>query len=198
MTRTWIAGGVMGFLGAILITVVLDVGHGFGDSGAVVEHNGRLVKEHELNLIAANAAKKALEEKGLYHVFLLQKRPYGLEASGSKLCFSDLVVSIHHNNFWNPEVNGSEVFYYDKKNRDMAAGFSRKIATGLQIKNRGAKLGNIAILRGIHGCTKAVLTEGYFMGSGDIKDHHKWSERYGLLLADAIHESLWKHNHKSL
>ena len=72
----------MGFLGAILITVVLDIGHGFGDSGAVIEHNGRLVTEYELNLIAANSAKKALEEKGMYHVFLLHKRPFGLESSG--------------------------------------------------------------------------------------------------------------------
>jgi len=175
--------------------IILEVGHGgheFGaDSFHLLGEEKEKVTEYELNLIVADEASSRLEELGFNDVVIFDGMNKSLYEMGAVLAqLSDIVISIHHNAF-HQEAQGTEVIYANEASETFASYLSQKIASSLNIKDRGAKKRNLAILRGatdVDPDSLAVLTEGYFMTSQTVEDHISWSKSYGIAIAEAMRE----------
>ena len=106
-------------LGADLtgITVMLDIGHGGVDGGAVgKDENGNQVTESSRNVALANAVKAQLESAGAT-VILNRETEYSMTVDERiqilKNAAPDICVAIHHNrNGDYPSISGFECYYY--------------------------------------------------------------------------------------
>ena len=98
------------------ITIMLDVGHGGYDGGAVGEHNGLYAEEADCNLALAKALQKELESIGAT-VILNRSEDKTLtldeRISMLKQAKPDLCIAIHHNAYGgHPDITGLEVYYF--------------------------------------------------------------------------------------
>ena len=99
------------------ITVMLDVGHGGYDGGAVGEHDGGIyAEEADCNLALAKALQKELESIGAT-VILNRTEDVTLtldeRISTLKQAKPDLCIAIHHNAYGGyPNITGLEVYYF--------------------------------------------------------------------------------------
>lgn len=98
------------------ITVMLDVGHGGYDGGAVGEHDGLYAEEADCNLALAHALRKELESIGAT-VIMNRTEDETLTVderlSMLKQAKPDLCIAIHHNAYSGyPNITGLEVYYY--------------------------------------------------------------------------------------
>ncbi len=100
-------------------TVVIDAGHGGKDSGAT--GNGYREKDIALDV----ARYLASELRNDYKVILTRDSdvfiPLGERAEIGNDANADLFISVHLNSASNSSGNGSEVFYYSKKESSYAA-----------------------------------------------------------------------------
>ena len=99
------------------ITVMLDVGHGGYDGGAVGEHAGGIyAEEADCNLALAKALQKELESIGATVILNRDEdRTLTLDERISvlKQTKPDLCIAIHHNAYGgHPEITGLEVYYF--------------------------------------------------------------------------------------
>lgn len=180
--------------------IILEVGHGPHpdgfEPGAVDERTG--VREWDMNKICARACRKTLTELGYKDVEVTDIDDY-LGSIGALYADAEVFVSVHHNAFSDPKAQGAEVLvhqdYGDKQDERLAQIMSEKLATDLDIPNRGVKRAKLGVLRGaIQGSDKpgraVVLAEPYFITAGDISKHSRWSELAGESMAGAIHAYL--------
>ena len=98
------------------ITVMLDVGHGGYDGGAVGKHDDLYAEEADCNLALAKALQKELESIGAT-VILNRTEDETLTVderlSTLKQVAPDLCIAIHHNAYAGyPNITGLEVYYY--------------------------------------------------------------------------------------
>ncbi|MGL6184605.1 MAG: N-acetylmuramoyl-L-alanine amidase [Clostridium chrysemydis] len=158
--------------------IVIDPGHGGKDPGAI--SNG--LREKDINLKISKALKEELLRDG-FTVKLTREDDTFLslkERSDIGNSFKgDLFISIHCNSSLNADASGTEVFIYNLKNRetkDLGERIALEISKSLNLKNRGVKEGNFAVLR----CTKmkAILIETAFLSNK--KDSKKLKENFRL------------------
>ena len=106
--------GTIGTKGGAEFIVVLDPGHGAGDTGATRTHNGVTYIERDLNLKIALACKEELERLGLtvYMTRYDNNTKPGLSerAQIAKDYNADILVSIHNNSQTADTARGSEVW----------------------------------------------------------------------------------------
>ncbi|WP_194191419.1 N-acetylmuramoyl-L-alanine amidase [Clostridium chrysemydis] len=158
--------------------IVIDPGHGGKDPGAT--SNG--LKEKDINLKISKALKEELLRDG-FTVKLTREDDRFLslkERSDIGNSFKgDLFISIHCNSSLNTDASETEVFIYNLKNRetkDLGERIALEISKSLNLKNRGVKEGNFAVLR----CTKmkAILIETAFLSNRE--DSKKLKENFRL------------------
>jgi N-acetylmuramoyl-L-alanine amidase len=181
--------------------VYIDVGHGQKpqgyDPGAV--HPAKPTTEHALNIIAAGACAKALQDLNI-PVRVDDSNVGNLDAGRAAIGY-DVFVSIHHNSLveTNPPTSaqGSEAFTHVSKGTAndiaLATAAATAMAKELQIRDRGPKVGSLSVLEGarIAKVRAAILAELYFMHAqspvnpspSELPD---WSERGGRALGNAI------------
>lgn len=132
--------------------IVIDPGHGGRDPGSQGKRNGvSVLDEKVINLDVAEKLNQKLKAAGANTYMLreddsyisLYERPE--LANGSN---GDLYISIHNNSYKeNPNVNGTEVFYYAKSNESnygissayLAKTVQKELIAALKTSNRGAK-----------------------------------------------------------
>jgi len=150
--------------------VMLEVGHGpltTGFDPGAIAHDG-VTTEHELNIIAANAARDVLVKAGISCVIVDTSQP-SLRAMGLKATGFDVFCSIHHNSVAGGTAQGAEVFSHrskgDAPDQDLAAKMSKEIAQELGIRDRGEKQANFDVLTGAESTDVkvSVLAELYFI-----------------------------------
>lgn len=150
--------------------VLLEVGHGPStkfDPGAIAPDG---TTEHDLNIIAANAAREVLDQAGVFCTVI--DTPQGslhtiVQASGF-----DVFCSIHHNAF-NKNTQGTEALVHKTKanapDRELAKMIAKEVATELGIPLRRGDGVNatrsLGVLSGAEDTNVqvAVLAEVYFM-----------------------------------
>ena len=99
------------------VRIMLDVGHGGLDGGAVAKRpDGSQVDEAELNLLLANALKKELEKMGAT-VILNRSDDASLTVDERIMYFkevaADLCIALHQNAIDGyPNINGCQVMYF--------------------------------------------------------------------------------------
>ena len=185
-------------------TIVIDPGHNFGgDDGAYATHNGITYSERDLNMQIAVKLKSKLEVQG-YNVIMTRNSSDRETASLTNRvniannAGADLFVSLHHNAA-TEAATGVEVYYSSKvqdanfggshsesrlsKSMNLASSIAAAISNNTGATNRGAKDGNLFVLRNT--TIPAVLIERGFITNPDEAQKSADSS-YQDLAVDAI------------
>lgn len=179
------------------IVIVLDPGHGGGDSGATRVWGGKTYREKTMNLVIAKACKAKLEEYTGVKVYLTRTSDYyvGLEArvGYAKQKGADLFVSIHNNASYRTSDRGACVFYPNASYKSVIGKNGRKAAQCIQrklvacgLKNNGISYRNTenksrypdksladyySVIRNskASGFTGVIVEHAYISNPGDCK-----------------------------
>ncbi len=177
--------------------IVIDVGHGGKDAGAI-GLNG--IQEKDVVLEIANAILKLNDElEKPLNIYLARYTDTLISLSDrtklAKALKADLFLSLHCNHSDNPNARGVEV--YVAKNQTAysraSAWYAFQLQAALNIKlgfeSRGVKFANFGVLREtINYCTSVLLEIG-FLSNGDEVTYYKKSLSYDYI-AKVILESL--------
>jgi N-acetylmuramoyl-L-alanine amidase len=192
--------------------VLLEIGHGSGvpfDPGAIA-HDNRTT-EHELNIIAANAARNVLVAAGVNCTVI--DTPGSLHSLGLKASGFDVFCSVHHNALrkGQNQAQRSEAFSHatkgGKPDQELARMISAEMSKTLSLLDGGARQARLGVLSGAEDTTvrAAVLAEVYFIDfvggtvrgksfpKPDLKDY---SARGGQAIGRAIVDWLKKNPRK--
>ena len=159
--------------------VVINVGHGGGDCGAVNQSSGHT--EHQYNLSLSSALKSHLSKDGFEVDIVIQNKLNGLPTKINALN-PDFIISLHSNAF-NTKAKGSECLYHpsSKKGLLLAESIQREIVK-LGRVDRGVKpRDNLLILRKTN--APCVIIEPFFI---DNDDEHQWAISNVDALAKAV------------
>ena len=167
-------------------TIVVDAGHNYGgDGGAISTIDGVTYSEADLNIQVAAKLQSELEDKG-YNVVMTrnegQRETLGLTQSltnrvnAANNINADFFVSIHHNSA-GETAKGIETYYSSNSqdssfagnaqsnkltvSKKMATAINNRLATELNLSNRGGKDGNLFVCRNTN--MPAVLVEVGFI-----------------------------------
>ncbi|MEP2058211.1 MAG: N-acetylmuramoyl-L-alanine amidase [Maribacter litoralis] len=159
--------------------IVIDVGHGGKDSGAI-GING--IQEKDVVLDIANAILKLNNELDTpLDIYLTRYNDTLISLSDrTKLAIAlnaDLFVSLHCNHSGNPNARGVEVYvaYATSGYSDESTWFAFQVQDalnkGLGFESRGVKFANFQVLRETIGYCNSVLLEFGFLSNGDEADY---------------------------
>jgi len=154
-------------------TWILDNGHGTDTPGkrSPVLPDGNQLFEYEFNRHIVSKIVSKLQSKGInYHVLVPESYDVSLtsrakKANALKTGKPKMLISVHGNaagnGDWYP-ARGLETFHYpsSQKGEDIAKVFQGNITNTLQLKDRGVKSANFALLR--RSLMPAILTENGF------------------------------------
>ena len=173
--------------------VVLDIGHGGTDAGAI-----GTVKEKELNYKQAMAIKAKLEKQGDIKVYMTREDDTTLTlAYRTELANeidTDIFVSVHNNSVSNPNTSGTEVLYFpsstDTRSMEMARITQKHLIAAVGTVNRGIKpRPDLYVLRTSN--MPAILLEGGFVtnqAEATKLNSQEFVDKYAQGAADAIVE----------
>jgi N-acetylmuramoyl-L-alanine amidase len=150
--------------------VMLEIGHGPGvpfDPGAIAHDNK--TTEHELNIIAANAARNVLVAAGVNCTVI--DTPGSLHSIGLRASGFDVFCSVHHNALTRGQnkAQRSEAFSHatkgGKRDQELARMISAEMSKALGLPSGGAKQAKLGVLSGAEDTDvrAAVLAELYFI-----------------------------------
>jgi N-acetylmuramoyl-L-alanine amidase len=120
------------------VKIVLNIGHGGGDSGAVAQDG---TEEHKFNKIElAPILVKELEKAGHSVQVVIQERNFTELPARINALKPDLIISLHSNCF-NGKASGSEVLFWNgsKKGKALAERLQAGIVRALGLPDRGVK-----------------------------------------------------------
>lgn len=170
--------------------VVLDVGHGGTDSGAV----GNNVVEKSVNLKQALSVKELLEDEGDIKVYMTREKDNGLKLS-ERTKFSNAInphifISFHNNSAGSNAAQGSEVLYNpnSKLSKEAANIMLKHILEETKLTNRGIKARkDLYVLNNTS--TPAILLEIGFVSNKQDADKLKdeaFNKRVAVAIKDGI------------
>ncbi len=141
--------------------ILIDPGHGGSDPGCSYG-DGRL--EKDLNLDVARRLARLLQAAG---AAVALSRTSDVELSPLQRCArarqfqAHLAISLHHNAFWDPSLQGAEGYFYrHDPGRRLAASLAGALARVMGIPNRGVREANVGILRCMP-CTAALVEAAF-------------------------------------
>ena len=168
--------------------ILIDPGHGGSDPGCTY---GDGLVEKELNLDVARQLARLLKAAG---AAVALTRAADVEASGVQRCArarqfqADLAVSLHHNAFPDPSLQGAEAYFYRRdESRRLAAALAGAVARGLGIPHRGVREANVGVLRCMP--CPAALVEAAFVSEPRLARAfaHPWTRaREAMALMEGI------------
>ena len=183
--------------------IVIDVGHGGKDSGAI-GING--IQEKDVVLSIANEVLRLNKELGKpLDIYLTRYKDTSISLSErtelGKALKADLFVSLHCNHSDNPNARGVEVYVANaiSKFSDDSTWFAFQLQDdlnkSLSFESRGVKFANFQVLREtIDYCTSVLLELG-FLSNWDESEYYQEEESYQVL-ALVIWKSLIKNIYK--
>jgi len=155
--------------------IVIDVGHGGKDSGAI-GING--IQEKDVVLDISNAILKLNNEMEMpLNIYLTRYKDTLISLSDrtklAKVLEADLFISLHCNHSDNPDARGIEVYISKKQEKfskeSVFAGYKIESALCETIgyKNRGVRFANFQVLRETTEYSPAILIELGFLSNVD-------------------------------
>jgi len=173
--------------------IVLDPGHGGNDPGAV----GNGLRESDITLETSLLLQNELKKYENVKTILTRESNISLalaqRTDTANRVGADLFVSIHVNAGGG---NGTETFFANTKQNDriLAQHITDDIATGMPLRNRGARpdtisaVGSLAVLRNTK--MPAVLVELAFidapLGHNDVNTLRLLRKRFAEIIANSI------------
>ena len=118
--------------------IFCNAGHGVRDVGAV-SPNGNL--ERDINRKISRILVNRLIDAGFNVEFFQEQDSINEIISQENQSKPDIFLSIHCNSFTNPNVNGTETYYYEGSSRGelLAKAINDSIVSKLALTERGAK-----------------------------------------------------------
>lgn len=179
--------------------IVIDVGHGGKDSGAV-GINGIKEKDVVLN-IALEILKLNQQMKIPRDIYLTRYSDTLISLSDrtklAKALNADLFISLHCNHSQNQNANGVEVYTsrkqgrYSKESVYLGYLFEKALVEKIGYRSRGVKFANFQVLRATVGYSPTMLLELGFLSNRDETNYFQQSKSYQKL-ALVLLESLRK------
>lgn len=179
--------------------IIIDVGHGGKDAGAIGINK---IQEKDIVLDIANAILKLNKELGKpLDIYLTRYKDTLISLSDrirlAKILKADLFVSLHCNHSDNPNARGIEVYAskkqakYSKESVFVGYQIEKMLCTAIGYESRGVKFANFQVLRETVGFCPSVLLELGFLSNTDESRYYKNQISYQIL-ALALLESLIK------
>lgn len=181
-------------------TILLDPGHGGGDSGALsVPHQQSPVNKHEeektYTLRTALEIRKILKRAGVNVIMTRKSDKYVTLNKRTKMANDlkvDAFISIHYDSsdIIN-EATGDTTYYYHRQNNslNLAQNVNNQLRKNLNLHNLGVKFGNYYVLR--ENKQPAILIEGGYIDTGSDLNHIA-SHKYPEIVAKSIKKGLEK------
>lgn len=155
--------------------IIIDVGHGGKDAGAI-GING--IQEKDVVLNIANAILKLNDElENPLDIYLTRYSDTLISLSDrtklTKILKADLFVSLHCNHSDNPNARGIEVYVskkqakYSKESVFVGYQIEKMLCTAIGYESRGVKFANFQVLRETVGFCPSVLLELGFLSNKD-------------------------------
>ena len=173
--------------------VCLEAGHGYHDFDYDPGATANGFEEHKLNVAQVKHVAKLLRDQGCDVTTVICEIDNAMTLKQRSLVSTghDLFVSFHHNAA-NGKAQGTEVLGHTLAtalDMALAADMSKRIASDLNYRDRGAKKQNLGVLRYVpKTVTAAVLVESYFMDNEALKGTDL--EALSLKAADAAAEGI--------
>ncbi|WP_116277479.1 N-acetylmuramoyl-L-alanine amidase [Virgibacillus dokdonensis] len=145
-------------------SIVIDVGHGGRDVGAIGASG---VFEKDVAFLTAQELTNELSMLGA-NVRLTRRNdeyiPLNSRISYSNNFDTDVFISLHYNSVPNlPNVTGIESFYYKESNKKLATSIQKKVFDAVQADDRGTSFGDFLVLR--QNLKPAILLELGFISN---------------------------------
>ncbi|WP_026700739.1 N-acetylmuramoyl-L-alanine amidase family protein [Salibacterium aidingense] len=143
--------------------VVIDPGHGGRDVGATGA-SGRYEKSFTLSL--SKKVEKLLEEEPQIEVFMTRSEDRFISQESrerpkyANKINADVFISIHGNTFSDPNVSGTETYYYHQSSRPFAQNIQKHVVEAAGFRDRGIKKKDLFVARDTK-MPAAVLEVGY-------------------------------------
>ncbi|MBQ8604323.1 MAG: N-acetylmuramoyl-L-alanine amidase [Oscillospiraceae bacterium] len=137
------------------VTIMLDAGHGGGDSGALGIAGTEGVWESHLNLAVAQASAALLKEYGADVIMTRNDGETFLELEERRSLVRtvkpDLFISVHHNSmdysYDSNKAYGSECYYFTSQSKKLADLMCSNVARATNRRDRGEKTGYYYVTR---------------------------------------------------
>ncbi|SDE60904.1 N-acetylmuramoyl-L-alanine amidase family protein [Cellulophaga baltica] len=169
--------------------IVIDVGHGGKDSGAI-GINGIKEKDVVLDIALEILRLNKNSETPLY-IYLTRYSDTLISLSDrtklAKALNADLFISLHCNHSHNPNARGIEVYVGRNESRNskesvwFAYQLQNQIKKQLGFESRGVKFANFQVLREIVGYCPLVLVELGFLSNEDESRYLTYSNQNKIL-----------------
>lgn len=122
-------------------TIALDAGHGGADPGAVNSNPANRINESDMTISVVDLLKKKLEADGAKVEMTrtgndtvgLHERVAAANATGAQI-----LISVHHNSA-GPDVNGTETYFTQADDQQLAAALHPRLVQTFGLKDRGIK-----------------------------------------------------------
>jgi N-acetylmuramoyl-L-alanine amidase len=170
-------------------TIVLDPGHGGGDSGTV---GARGTLEKELTLRTAILLYDKLRASGANVILTRTNDSYfslRSRVSTSQYHSADAFISLHYDSILDRSVRGMTTYYFHSFQRPLAEAVHSSTLDQTKLKDRGARFGDYHVIR--ENNQKAILIElGYL--SNPAEETTVTSPQYQEMAATGIFNGLAK------
>jgi N-acetylmuramoyl-L-alanine amidase len=169
-----------------IMKICIDAGHGMSnttkglyDSGAEYVDNGVTLEEATISLQYAFSLQEAFHSRNV-EVYLTRgsstdHAPLAARATMAKSEACDLLISLHLNQFDDPNAHGLEILYGDNDSKSLAEVLLKELIIVSGFSSHGTQLRSKLSILKFHG--PAVLVElGFISNIGDrsiILDEHK-------------------------
>lgn len=187
------------------ITVVIDAGHGGNDPGKV---SVTKALEKDINLDVSNILKDMLEEEGI-NVIMTREEDKGLydendrnkkSADMKARCAlinssnADVVISIHQNSYSSADINGAQVFYYNKseEGKALAETIQKSLIEVADPSNTRSAKSNTNYYMLLHTDCPSVIVECGFLSNWEEAKKME-SEDYQKTIAEGICRGVLSH-----
>lgn len=173
-------------------TIVIDPGHGGKDNGATGA-DGNYEKEFTLSL--GKKIKSLLDEQPDVNVLMTRDDDSFIsQESRDRPEFAnendaDIYISLHQDSFDDPDVSGTESFYYDDDSLDLAEIIQKHVADTTGFNDRGVKRENLFVLQDSD--MPGVLIEVGYLTNPDEQekmDSDDFQEQIAHSIVDGIEE----------
>ena len=150
--------------------IIIDVGHGGKDAGAIGINK---IQEKDIVLDIANAILKLNKELGKpLDIYLTRYKDTLISLSDrirlAKILKADLFVSLHCNHSDNPNARGIEVYVskkqaeYSKESVYVGYQIEKTLCKEIGYESRGVKFANFQVLREtVYNCASVLLELGF-------------------------------------
>ncbi|MTW87608.1 N-acetylmuramoyl-L-alanine amidase [Virgibacillus dakarensis] len=186
-----------------VLKVVIDPGHGGKDKGATGA-SGKYEKDFTLSL--SKKVEELLEQESGIQVFMTRTDDSFISQESryrpkyANKLDADLFISIHGNTFSDPDVSGTETYYYHKNSRLFAKFLQKHVVEATGFRDRGTTKQDLFVVRDTK-MPAALIEVGYLTNPQEeskmltddiqsrvansivegIKEYKERSEKQGIL-----------------